>query len=284
MALKTKSVGGPLRLSAGGKLSCLCCCPTVLPTVQYDARSASKTKCGYSEFSGFVSSPPKKYRTRTWSGARVETSYLLPGCTGSSSTDTLAISGSANYDSACSCTAAFVSTFNGTPTNITDCNATTTWATDITSATTKEDFDRANTGTCQPGNFIIDQADSLDELSDEYTTAQLLTNTTAALGAFPDTWVGTAGSYYNLTTDELTNSIREDKARIPLASVGLVSGTDYVLHYLRRFTPDVGSVVDTPATVSFTYNGTDTHLAIETITIPTTNGTTTIVLDYWECP
>lgn len=201
--------GGKLILK-GGKFSCTCCPPDCsAPTLLCATSSASKTKFGYTEFTGFISSPPKRYLVRTWSGARVETSYASAGCTGSSSTDTLAISGSASYDTAGVCTAAFVSTFNGTPTSITNCAATTTWATDITSATTKEDFDRANTGTCQPGNFIIDQADSLDELSDEYTTGENIDNMLAAISA-TGTLTTCSGSVviasFSVSSDELTAS------------------------------------------------------------------------------
>src|SRR5690606_21660232 len=52
-----------------GKLSCLCCCPTILPSLQWDSVSASKTKCGHSQYSQASGDPSydpnKRYLART---------------------------------------------------------------------------------------------------------------------------------------------------------------------------------------------------------------------------
>lgn len=291
-----KLIGDKLVLSLAGKLTCVCCCPTLLPTVQYDSRSASLTKLGYSEF-GTDSSPPKIYHrsdytgswtrfgdTITYNGNQIVDAYTGAGTDGGTITTA---AGDCAFDQ--------VGDFNpsGAGTDVcggvsqpifdeniyTDCarnfNTSAIFAEDIISTTQVDYPGCAEFGTSGTGTIT---------LSDEYLTSELMTNTVASLPAYPGTWSGTPGSYANLTTDELTYSIRESKARIPVAGVGLVSGTEYILHYFLRFTPLVGSVIDTPDTLAFTYNGTDTHLEFGVITIPSSNGTTTIVLDYWECP
>jgi hypothetical protein len=130
-------------------------------------------------------------------------------------------------------------------------------------------------------------------LSDEYTTAQLITNTTAALPAWDDDWNDTAGSYRNLTTNELTLSIRESKYRFRFKVPKVGSGSCYKLDWVERFTPSPsGDPVDTVKT--WTWDGTipggydpddsaTWPLSPEyTIPTPATNGTT--LVGYYTDP
>lgn len=121
--------------------------------------------------------------------------------------------------------------------------------------------------------------------SDEYITADLIANTLAALPAFDDDWDDTAGSYRNLTTDERTYSIRESRYRIVFTVPKVGSGTCYKVTWIERFTPAVGSVVDTPrcaiwdgtllvAGTGIIGDGTNPYFEVP---IPATNGTTTVV-------
>jgi hypothetical protein len=83
--------------------------------------------------------------------------------------------------------------------------------------------------------------------SDPYTTAQLKTNTIAALPAYDDDWNDTAGSFANLSTDELTYSIRESRYRLRFKIPKVGFGTCYFATWVERFTPEGGgAVTDTP--------------------------------------
>jgi hypothetical protein len=111
-------------------------------------------------------------------------------------------------------------------------------------------------------------------LSDEYTTDALKANTLAALGSFPGTWSGTAGSYFNLTTDELTNTIREAKYRFQYT---VPSGSCYRIEWLED-----------GVAKSWTWGGTGTPGATAytpeyTIPIPTTNSTATVTSVTYSC-
>jgi hypothetical protein len=73
---------------------------------------------------------------------------------------------------------------------------------------------------------------------DEYTTAQLITNTTAAIPAWDDDWNDTAGSYRNLTAnEEQTLSIRESKYRFRFKVPKVGNGSCYKLEWVERFIP-----------------------------------------------
>jgi hypothetical protein len=85
------------------------------------------------------------------------------------------------------------------------------------------------------------------DLSSEYTTAQLKTNTVAALPAYDDDWNDTPGSYANLSTDELTYSIRESRYRLRFKIPKVGFGTCYFATWVERFTPEGGGTpTDTP--------------------------------------
>lgn len=72
----------------------------------------------------------------------------------------------------------------------------------------------------------------------EYTTALLKTYTVAALPAYDDDWNDTAGSFVNLSTNELTYSIRESRYRLRF-QIRLVSGC-YRASWVERFIPEAG--------------------------------------------
>ena len=128
-------------------------------------------------------------------------------------------------------------------------------------------------------------------LSNEYTTAQLTTNTTAALPSWDDDWDDTAGSFRNLTTNELTLSIRESKYRFRFKVPKVGSGKCYKLDWVERFIPaltydSLGAVNGGGTSItSFTVvNGGSGYTSGATVTIsaPGNGGTTatgTVVVD-----
>jgi hypothetical protein len=108
-------------------------------------------------------------------------------------------------------------------------------------------------------------------LSSEYTTATLKSNTLAALSSYTSTWTGTAGSYYNLTTNEMTNSIRQAKYRFEF-TVPETCGAAmcYKIEWTEGSTP-----------MSYTYTGSDPagttlYTGEYEIPIPATNSTVTV--------
>lgn len=220
-----------------GQCAECCTCPEVVVLVSTVSESASKE--GYPGNIG--STPPKRFRKKQWSGERRETSYAGPGCTGSSSTDTLAIGGSAEYADDGSCVAAFTSTYNGVTTPITSCAASSVWATEITSDTTKEDPDRGSTGVCV-GTATIDEASSKEELLNEDLTSDMVDRLDAALGAatYPGYAAGNPVASFSVAVSELSAGGEASKYKIahkvPLVGGGLC----YKAKWVERFTPAGG--------------------------------------------
>lgn len=58
--------------------ACVCCGNLQAATLSCRIRGGTATLCGYSEYSGYASTPPKKYRRKTYSG--VITSTARSGC------------------------------------------------------------------------------------------------------------------------------------------------------------------------------------------------------------
>lgn len=261
-----------------GKPSCDCCC-TGAPVIQWDSRSASKTKCGYSENAGFVSTPPKIYHSDTWDGTQSDTVYVsTTDCTGPFLTQQLRVySGTGTYSSDCECEG---DTKQVEITNYGEDPFILYYSCDVRQGTDDDAVSGTerviSQDTCDPAlsgarRLIIDITDTL---SDEYTTSELLTNTEAALPSFPGTWTGTAGSYFNLTTDELTNSIRESKYRF---SFTIPSGSCYRIDWIED---------GTPKTWQYTGGGTPGDIGYSdeyTIPIPSINRTATVTDVTFSC-
>ena len=249
MALKLKAGGSVFSVSATtGKLSCECCCyPTCpSPTIQWKSRSASKTKCGFGAYI-LIGAVSRRFLlnsrygstticglTRTWGGSLT---YNPVACSFSGST-TEVYTGS-----------------SGPPCSGTEGTTLATFETYLTV-----------TAYGTNGSGVL-----TEDLTDEYLTATLKTNTTAALSAYTATWTGTAGSYFNLTTDELTNSIRQAKYRFQFTVPEMCGAA---MCYKIEWTE--GSTA-----MSYTYTGTDPagttlYTGEYEIAIPTTNSTVTV--------
>ncbi len=268
-----------------------CCeCPT--PTIEWDSRSASKTKCGFPQNTGY---PAARYRSRGWTGTTTLTHASPPDCAVDGAFCTRTYAGSNDYDEDCACSGYITSTNSSdstlcTPDQVVNfsCEESFSWGVEygvvISSAT---ETTATGDGFCyDQGVFAQRTTGTVTEIkSDEYTTADLLANTLAALPAFDDDWDDTAGSYANTTTDELTRSIRESRYRITFTVPKVGSGTCYKVTWIERFTPAAGSVVDNPrcaiwdgtllvAGTGLIGDGPDPYFSVP---IPSTNGTTTVV-------
>lgn len=206
------------------------CCPGF--TVNYRSRSASKTKCGFDEWAGFESSPPKVYLTKTQSGSITYTSgadsrtttwngavaYSRPACGSPSDSRSVNVVDTF-YDPDCNVTInapdsfAFADAAGGVSPQgnyvyeIIGCSGSPTVFfgpadSGIGTSSTTKTIAADQTGFS--GTVTI-------TLSDEYTTAQLLSDTeTAVAAASWSAWSSTpATALYDLSADERTITLRD---------------------------------------------------------------------------
>jgi hypothetical protein len=171
--------------------------------VEWDSRSASKTKCGFSKGSGAFTdciTVGNVYLVFNRYGS-VET----PGCYGESQViDT----GGVFIGNNVVCTYDPVTCIN------------TCEETGVTVLTTYR------------GDF-----------SSLYTTAAFKTNTLAALPAYDDDWNDTEGSLANLSTDELTFAIRESRYRLRFKIPKVNTGKHLRASWVERFIEEAGVAV-----------------------------------------
>jgi hypothetical protein len=259
-----------------------------MPTLVCRTSAASKTKCGYDEYAGYESTPPKKYLTRTLSGSQTLTDYNGADCTG----DCLSIyrldySGACTYSRPgcgsptengqvrqrywqpcdtlsyditaspiCSLTDGIIGTFpNGTETF---------------SSTT-----RTITGdgcTELLGNLFVSGA-VVETLSSEYATSTLSSDVTSALPSYGSYSSGDcSGAYYNVSDDELTITKRKMQYKFTLPSLG--GYACYKLTWNEHFVAEGGTVTNTAKT--YQWDGSATETGEYTIDVPASEGTTTI--------
>jgi hypothetical protein len=251
-----------------------CCeCPSV--TVERKSRSASKTKCGFSEFSGFASSPPKRYLTDTWSGTSESTNRydtcsgtvqqlqrhtasgsvdFSSGCVGSGSITFTSLYESYDRSGATTSTLSYTDTL--TPSYVLSSlgvpgSACPTSSGYTTTSTTK----RANDIACSsPDNFAC-TGGITSTLSSEYTTATLISSTVAALPAYGAFSVASPSASRNLSTDELSYAIAEAVYRFRFKVPKVGSGSTYIIKWVERFSPEGGGAV-TDTVKNYTWSGT----------------------------
>lgn len=274
---------------------CAECCECPVPTVEWDSRSASKSKCGFPGNTGY---PVSRYRSRSWTGSVTSITASAPDCAEESGFCKFDYAGENTYDENCDCSGYITATSSEDSTNCTPgivtnfaCDSAFPWTdggnVSVTepSATTKiATFD----GVCYDRGAYAEKVTGTvtETKSDEYTTFQLITNTEAALPDWDDDWDDTPGSYRNLTTNELTLSIREAKYRFRFKISKVGSGRCYRIEWVERFTPETGDPVDTEKSFQWDgvtpdgYNPNDSAtwpISDEfTISVPDTNGTTTV--------
>lgn len=272
-----------------------CTCPA--PTLVCDSISASKTKCGWAEF-GTPSSPPKKYLVKTLSGAITTEFNNVGGADCSSCFDKTVntFSGACSYDGAtcartdtgqvvqdyynpcitldstmtcpvCELAVPFVGgSCSPLSSFVTDCNGTLVeTATDRTYT--------GNTTCCDFSTFSAKSAGSVSEtLSSEYTTAQLIANAEAALPSYPGTFAGTCSSLRDLSSDELTYTVRRFKYKFILPSMTGI--TSYVINWnegatAKSYTWD-GVATETPVYGPVSEPGSNGTVGISSITVTCT--------------
>lgn len=201
---------------------CDACLPTVA-SVECRYRSATKSKCGYPEYPGYASTPPKYYLERTLSGTLTYTQHTGAGCTGDCVESTIVdFSGVCSYDSS-TCVLSIMGSVrqrvyaNSGGSNCSTLDSDTTTATcelavsgvpvggaESFSATT-----RTITGAGCVGPANSQSGAATETLSSEYTTILLSTTTGNALLAASWSSYGSCsgtGGYYVISSDHMTLS------------------------------------------------------------------------------
>jgi len=248
-------------MSIASQCSECCTCPTA--TVEWDSRSASLTKCGW------VGQDGKTYASATLSGAIAFTIYNSTdgSCSGgdyASSTQTGSGESTVNKGTCltggnCTYTCSDTSSSSGIPPftetliygflqnngcidddsedwpSWTDGVTANTYTSTASSACFNPAFGGRD-GKTNGGSFTL-------TLADEYTTAELKTNTVAALPAYDDDWNDTAGSFANLSTDEITYLIRESRYRLRFPIPKVNTGRNLRASWVERFIAEAGVAV-----------------------------------------
>lgn len=253
-----------------------------LPTLQCDSVTASLTKCGFDEYFPYESTPPKVYRTRAWTGGMAQQTFDDDNeCNSVNLLETYEIrfSGSVTY-------ARSTCTVSGTNDwaeyrdgSLEDSGSTTSSPMGNYVAFCSGECDPTTNATSQeflPDNACIGSfpshktyapatpgGNAKETLSNEYTTAHLISDTESALPAYPNTWTGTCSSYRDLSTDEMTYTLRRFKYRFQLPTL-----TGYTIY---NFSWKEGATTRT-----YTWNGTDTYSPTYTVNEPGADGTVEI--------
>lgn len=277
------------------------CCECAAPTIERKTRSASKSKVGFPEFSGFISSPPKRYSTSTLGGIYTSDFYNTSNtCSGAiTHTSSSQWSGAASigYDGACSSSRLITTINQSSPPTYLNAACFTdfpiAFPTPIVSATFRQIsiapacFDSIATSSWS--------SDSRSEtLSAEYTTSALISHTIASLPVYGSFAVASPSASRNLSTDELSYAVADSVYRFRFKVPKVGSGTTYIIKWVERFSPEGGGAV-TDTVKTYTWSGTipggydptdSTTWPITgeyTLAVPATDGTTTLACITTTC-
>ena len=255
---------------------------------------ASLTKCGFEEWPGYESTPPKIYLLSTIEGTLYAES-TDNNCQDCETRIVYNYSGSASYQRiSCSfgnnrtlataqyypdCTtlqetsSGSVSDIGFTPDTFFPNSYTST----IHSVTGAGCVD---TGTAQEAYYY---GTATNTLSNEYTTADLLDDVDSELPDFSgDFGTPCEPAVYDITSDELTITKRKIQYKFtwPISLTASLYSC-YKIEWAEVFTPESGSVVTTAR--SYQWNGTDIETPVYTIDVPTYQGTTVVTSITTSC-
>jgi hypothetical protein len=254
--------------------------------------SASKTKIGYDEWIGYVSSPPKIYLRKTLAGgingdasdaspcAGNCVSYVRTSYSGECNLDRFTlvetVGGNFNLKVAEPCTTILVNDNLGVCT----VDQGFPYVTGLTPG-----YNLTYSSTVETATGIGCAGPSTDQnftgvatttLSEEYTTALLVSDVEAAIPAFSGAFstLGSGTAFFDITTNELTATKRALEYKFELPALVALGYTTYRLDWVERFTPEGGSPSDTAK--FYNWDGSATETGVYTVSAPSTQGTTSI--------
>lgn len=290
-----------------------CVCPEA--TVEWDSRSTSLTKCGFcslNEGGGCFSN--KRYFTLTISG------YAERFGVGATCDDIISSIDKFVYSGSCTSSLSGTADANGCgfyttntqqreiyiggvlfSTEALNCGVLVSSGTSGIPVSLRTETQLYYDGEfcALPGSTRLTVSTVHNDFSDEYTTATLKTNTVAALPAYDNDWNDTAGSFANLSTDELTYSIRESRYRLRFKIPLIGFGDCYKVTWIERFTPEGGGaptdtarcdIWDGTIPPGYDPDNSATWPVLPSaspfyyeLPVPSTDGTTTVVSVVAEC-
>ncbi len=221
--------------------------------VRHRTRSASLTKCGWPEFAGYESTPPKIYRTKTLAGSIDYRTFLGPDCEpldGCHSRAVQTFSGAMTYPrSTCEIPESAHAHIESwapcdTPGGEIDGDASSigspTGNTSEAFSSTVHTISGLGCGEGSGPSFYASGSQT-ETLSDEYTKAQLIEDTVglAEADSFGTWFGGTPDTFlFDLSSDEATCTVREVQVevrhRVP------PNGLCYRFKYHVYFVPEGG--------------------------------------------
>lgn len=266
------------------------CSPFPESNLECRTASASLTKCGFYEWTGYVSNPPKVYRTSTLSGT-LTTKTMSSFCIDCNSQIIYAYSGNQTI-SRIACSGVDYRQVQITQ-YLYDCiglsSSSTVYAVDVGGVGYNDSYtSTVHTATgsgCQTSSAGAFEytGTATNTLSDEYTTAELYSDVVSQIPSFSGSFSGPAsctGAYYDTTSDELTITMRKMEYRFVLPT--LTGYSCYKISWNETFTPEGGgSATVTPK--SYVWNGSDTVTPTYTIDVPQNQGTTTVTDISFSC-
>jgi len=285
------SSSGKALIGASGKLADKnCCCFVSCPTVSLvcDSISASKTKCGFGgfeaatfylrkdEIDNWSCSKPAGGDNYTSAGSTTRTDEYDPAtcvrtlsCSGTVTehcpicdpvdcTNTYVLNGNeCDFLGGCGAALGLCDCFSCIPETVSD---------------TQQVCDDPG---CSTGGTATETLQ--ENLSEEYTTALLVSTTIAALPPYLGTYFGSCSAVRNLSSDESSYSIQRFKYKFTIPTA---LSNDLHIYWTERFTPiGGGSPTDTAKNTVIGVGSTESSLF--EVLEPSTNGTTTVVNIRW---
>lgn len=244
-----------------------CTCPTAI--VEWDSRSASKTKCGYDEFTDF-STPPKRYLKLSVlpNTGVIEEYFANQPCSGSpcdyegSAGNYTSITYSASGYRQLSlpdCEVSVMTNLSIRTVNFCGIPSVSETYDDwvyfsqplqsgFVATYTKTTITYTGIG-CGYNQYVKYSGSVTQELSEEFTTDQLKSITLGSFPAYDNDWSDTAGSFANLSTDELTYTVRQSRYRFRF-KVPRANSRSYRLSWVERFIPQAGTSLSSIEVIS----------------------------------
>jgi hypothetical protein len=249
-----------------------------MPTLECDTIIATWMKCGYPQYPGYISSPPKMFLTKEWTGKLQEFVWNLDNCgidpPGAPTDDApyAIFSGSCTFNrTTCTASGGLLITEAGGTTPVLCADFLTGYiaCASLECPPVVTDFgglqqevftpDEVCYSTFPAHKFVGTATTGVpvptELLYNEYTTGLLITDTEGMLPSYPNTWDGDSQAIRDLSPDEMSYNIQRFKYRFQLPSLGgysfyridwLEDGApmSYTLDGFSSVTPEYGPVLE----------------------------------------